>query len=630
MEKNNKNDIEKIEFNPNTFKETHSKNKWWGLFFAFLFAMALSNVVSPYFSQIINGLLTGLTPLLFGIALAFIFYRFVDFIERVVLKNAFANSPYKFTIKRSISIVMVVVVILGICAIILAILVPRIIDVIQKITAGNGDGGTQIYNNVVNEIALMIERWFGTEITQEVVRNNLNSVFDWFLSVISSFSSNIFKLLQDVLTGFFNIAMGLVVAILFLKDKEKISRFSRRFCYAHFKKEKADEMCVLVNNSNKILFNYVICKLIEFSIILFSLGLTYVIMGLEFTWELALVVGIFNFIPYFGIYIGIGFALLLVLIFDSVNSALYMLLASFIITTIEFNIILPIITGSRLKISSLGVICSIIVGGAMFGIPGMFIAPPVFAILSVVITGNVELKENHMKYVMELNKAREKAMQDEKEQLGLAPQVNLGENSNSIKAEVKTDDDKSQNAKEETTTAKRNKSTKNQQTENSIIKTEPTESNSAENKKAEEISPTEETTKKRKKAENSANEKVDNLDAEKKSTKKTKDLKDNLAESILTENVEKNENKKPKRSIKTYEEFLNIKPAEKQNDKNITSNIEKEEKAKATRKTAQQTTFLPKEETEPKPKTLSKVNSTKSKQNVTDPKQQAPKLRTKK
>ena len=56
--------------------------KGWGLFsaifMAFFLALALSNVVSPYFSQIVNGLLSGITPILLGIAIAFVFYRLVD------------------------------------------------------------------------------------------------------------------------------------------------------------------------------------------------------------------------------------------------------------------------------------------------------------------------------------------------------------------------------------------------------------------------------------------------------------------------------------------------------------------------------------------------------------------------
>lgn len=389
-----------------------------GIFWAFFLALALSNMLGPYFSQVLKGLLSGIAPILIGIAIAFIFYRLVDFIEKVILKNAFVNNPYKFAIKRTISITVVLLVIIGIVLLVFAILVPKIIEIVQQLTAGGGDGAQQIYNNVVNEICSIAQRWFGAEVSQESIKQVLNYVFDWFMDTVG-YINNLFEISMSVISGLFNMLVALLLTIFILKDKEKISRFTRRFTYAHFKKEKADELCVMTNNANKILFNYVITKLIEFGLIFGSLGLTFIILDLEFTWELALIIGLFNFIPYFGIYIGTVPAVLITLIFNSLDAALYMAIATIIITTIEFNIILPFITGKRLKVSSLVVVGSILIGGAMFGMLGMLFAPPIAALISVVITGNIELKENHMKYVMELEAQREKNIQEQQEQLGI-------------------------------------------------------------------------------------------------------------------------------------------------------------------------------------------------------------------
>ena len=430
---------------PNRFKMT---GMFGVIFLAFFLAMALSNILSPYFSQIISGLFSGIAPVFIGVAIAFIFYRLVDFIEKVILKNAFTNSPYKFAIKRTISITLVLLIIIGIIILVFSILVPKIIEIVQQLTAGGGDGANQIYNNVVNEICTIAQRWFGAEVSQDSIKQVLNYVFDWFMDTVG-YLNNILELSLSVISGLLNVFISFLLAVLMLKDKEKISKFARRFTYSHFRKEKADEICVMTNNANKILFNYLITKLIEFAIIFGSLGLTFEILGLEFTWELALIIGLFNFIPYFGIYIGSVPAVLITLIFNSLNSALYMALATIIVTTIEFNLIIPFITGKHLKVSSLVVIVSILVGGAMFDIMGMLFAPPIAALISVVVTGNIELKENHMKYVMELNKAREKNRQEQEEQLGI-----IDKNTMPIPKESKTEEKetvvKTEETKEET------------------------------------------------------------------------------------------------------------------------------------------------------------------------------------
>ncbi len=427
MEKDNN------KFDLNNQRTGFLKFKGWGLFaamfWAFFFALALSNVVSPYLSQIINGLFSGITPLLIGIVTAFIFTRFIDFIEKKLLKNVFKNSPYKFAIKRTISITASILVLFAIVSLVISILVPKIVEIVQRLTARDGAGGAEIYDDVVNQITNIIQSLFGAEVTQDSIKSILSSVFEWFLSTVG-YLNNIMALSFTFLTGLFNCLIGILLTVLILKDKERISRFFRRFTYANFKKEKADELCVMTKNASNILYNYIICKLIEFVVLFVTLGITYMILGLEFTWELSLIIGLFNFIPYFGIYIGAVPVILITLIFNSINSALYVAIATFVITTIEFNIILPFITGKRLKVSALVVTGSIIIGGAMFGILGMLFAPPIAALISVIITGNIELKENRMRYLMELNEVREKNLKEQQEQLG----INIGNEEN--KSEV--------------------------------------------------------------------------------------------------------------------------------------------------------------------------------------------------
>lgn len=450
--------MEKNDFNLNNNKGP-TRFKGIGLFavifWAFFFALALSNVLGPYFIQIINGLLTGLSPLFIAIAVAFIFYRLVDFIEKVLLKNAFTNSPYKFAIKRTISITVVILVIIGIFALVFSILIPKVIEIVQQLTAGDGDGAAKIYNNVVNEICELAQRWFGAEVSQDSIKQVLNYAFDWFMQTVG-YLNNILELSMSVISALFNVIVAMLLAILILKDKEKISRFSRRFTYSHFRKEKADELCVMTNNANKILFNYVICKIIEFAILFVTLGITFIILGLDFTWELALIIGLFNFIPYFGIYIGTIPAVIITLIFNGLDPAIYMAIATIVITTIEFNFLIPIITGNRLKISALVVVGSILIGGAMFGMLGMLFAPPIAALISVIVTGNIELKENHMKYVMELNKAREKNLQEQQEQLGIVEK----KNDEVVVEDKKENVEKESSVKEEKTEKKETKENK--------------------------------------------------------------------------------------------------------------------------------------------------------------------------
>ena len=69
-----------------------------------------------------------------------------------------------------------------------------------------------------------------------------------------------------------------------------------------------------------------------------------------------------------------------------------MLIVVIVLQQIDANIINPNIIGQSLKVSPLLVIFAITVGGAYFGMLGMFLAVPVIAIVKIIIEDYVDLK----------------------------------------------------------------------------------------------------------------------------------------------------------------------------------------------------------------------------------------------
>ena len=396
---------EKIDFEPDNAKRK-PLSFFATLFLACLLAIAMGMVLSPYLSNMLTGLLTGCSSLLIGIVIAFLFSKLVDLIENKLLKNVLKNNPHKYGIKRFISIVIVLLIIIGIFVLVFSILVPKIVEIVRQLTTGNGDGWEQMVNRVVNEICALLQNWFGADVDQASIKNALNSLFESLRTTVLYIDS-LLAISMNLVSGVFSFIIGILIAVMILQEKERIFRFSKRFLYANFKKERADKITIMAHNSSKILYSYAICQLIQFVLLFIPLGIGYSILGLNFTWELALIIGLFNFIPYFGIYIGCVPAMLITLVFDSMSATIYMLIVTLAITVIEFNILFPIIMGNKLKLSPFVVTASVIIGGAMFGIVGMFLAPPVTALISVIVTGNIEFKENKMKYLMELQNLEE-------------------------------------------------------------------------------------------------------------------------------------------------------------------------------------------------------------------------------
>lgn len=333
-------------------------------------------------------LLAGATPALIGALLAFMFYRFVNLVENKLLKNAFKDSKHSFGIKRAISITIVLIIILGIVAFLIYLFIPKMVELI-----------TELYNNrseyiikTKDQLSTFVNGIFGADVSDSVV-----AFVDKVVASISDVYNNALpKLLEISTTALSVIGIGIVSILLtiwFIKDKEKIYAFYTRYVNSVCSKEKAEKVMHITKKSDEILFNYFISKFIEVAILIVLTGFLYMILGVPYTWELAIIISVFNFIPYVGVFIGLIPVVLITIIFTTISTAIYTVIFTALIFAFVTGVVTPFIIGSKINISGLVVGISILLGGAVFGIPGMLFAPPIVAILAVIIEENMKERE---------------------------------------------------------------------------------------------------------------------------------------------------------------------------------------------------------------------------------------------
>ena len=101
---------------------------------------------------------------------------------------------------------------------------------------------------------------------------------------------------------------------------------------------------------------------------------------------------LFNLIPYFGAIIAVAISVILTILTGGLSKAIEMTIVVIILQQIDANFINPKIVGESLEISPLLVIFSVTIGGAYFGILGMFLAVPVAAVIKLLITDLVDYK----------------------------------------------------------------------------------------------------------------------------------------------------------------------------------------------------------------------------------------------
>ena len=97
-------------------------------------------------------------------------------------------------------------------------------------------------------------------------------------------------------------------------------------------------------------------------------------------------------IPYVGAIIATVIAAIITLITGGLSQTIWMLIVTIILQQIDANIINPKIVGQSLKISPLLVLFAVTVGGAYFGILGMFLAVPVVAVVRILVDDYLNFK----------------------------------------------------------------------------------------------------------------------------------------------------------------------------------------------------------------------------------------------
>ena len=227
---------------------------------------------------------------------------------------------------------------------------------------------------VVHDIGDWINQKFGVSNTKQekIVKEN-------FMTGGNMFSMESFGTITGALVNFILVPLYL---FLFLFYRELLLGFLMKLV----PRNDAERMQIVVNDVKVIIRMYILGLLLEIAIVaaLTTLGLW--IIGVKYALFLGLLVALLNLIPYVGILVANALSCLISLSNnpDIQQSVLGVIAVIGAVQLIDNNILLPRIVGSKVRINALASIVCVIVGGSLAGVPGMFLAIPITAIIKVV------------------------------------------------------------------------------------------------------------------------------------------------------------------------------------------------------------------------------------------------------
>lgn len=151
-----------------------------------------------------------------------------------------------------------------------------------------------------------------------------------------------------------------------------------------FREEHREELLDVITQTRFIIKSYAGGLMIEMLVVAILNCSIFWILGIKYATLLGVMAAVFNLIPYLGIFTAIIISMIVTLTTGSLGASLQVGIALFVVHFLDSNILLPRIVGSKVKINALVTIIGVVIGNLLWGIPGMFLAIPIIAMLKII------------------------------------------------------------------------------------------------------------------------------------------------------------------------------------------------------------------------------------------------------
>ena len=213
-------------------------------------------------------------------------------------------------------------------------------------------------------------------------------------SIASMVSNGVIMAVKYVANAF----IGLLIMVYLLNYKERLFAITRKIVNATCSQKRKATLYEFANIVNETFIGFIVGRIIDS----FIIGvLTYIVLkicDMPFALMLSLIVGVTNIIPFFGPFIG-AIPSVFILLLENPIDALYFVIIIIVIQQLDGNLIGPKIVGNAIGIGSFWVLISVLIGGGLFGFPGMALGVPVFAVFyryaDKLMTNSLKRKEKN-------------------------------------------------------------------------------------------------------------------------------------------------------------------------------------------------------------------------------------------
>ncbi len=355
--------------------------------YAVLLYMGLKNI--GMFFDWLKVLYRILVPFVYAFAIAYLLNKPYMFLRDKAFAKIGKDGTKALKLRKALALVCAYLIGFMVIAFLVVILVPALIDSANQLT-NNFSSYAQSFENFLTSTMKrfhievdMNSGLFQTinDLTAKVTGGDLMDVIS---TVAKTFLPTVFDVTKNVTTALYNWLISIIVSIYMMVSKEQLLRQSRKIIYAITPRKSHGFIAEVATLSHKMIGRFVYGKIIDSAIIGVICYIGMLILKFDYPLIISVIVGVTNIIPFFGPFIGAIPSCILLLMINPIE-ALWFAVFVLVLQQIDGNIIGAKILGATIGISDFWILFSILLGGGLFGVVGMILGCPIFAVIYILI-----------------------------------------------------------------------------------------------------------------------------------------------------------------------------------------------------------------------------------------------------
>ena len=348
-----------------------------------------------------------LTPFIYGFVIAYLLNGPFEFFKTKVYVFKYFKRNASFN--KKISLVSVYASFILLITLLVSIIIPELSKSIDHLV-------TEITHNYDKLEDIVDQFWVSMNASDFTLSiwKQIESVWNDFLSIFGNFLSNalpqIFTVIKGVTSGISNFFIGCILSIYFLNSKENLILQLKKVFNAFLPRSAVKKIFYIGNLTNQTFGKFIAGQLLA-SFILGSMcfiGMS--LFKMPYALLNSIILGITNIVPIVGPLLGTIPTAFIVLMADPTHplQALWFIILVIVVQQIDSNVTYPRIIGNSIGLSGLYVFAAIIIGGSTFGVLGMLLGIPTFAVLYKLISEITYYRLNEKKKTKDLYMKLEK------------------------------------------------------------------------------------------------------------------------------------------------------------------------------------------------------------------------------